>query len=111
MTAASAKRSSVGIYPPLIADGEPPRRFVPDDSTAVGARYPVSAVDVRGRQVVDSDREANEMVRKAFRMKVHAGAEQEYERRHRPIWKDLEETLLDHGVLTYSIYLDPETDD
>jgi L-rhamnose mutarotase len=42
-------------------------------------------------------------------MKVNAGADDEYERRHRPIWKDLEETLLDHGVRTYSIYLDPDT--
>lgn len=49
------------------------------------------------------------MIRKAFRMKVNPGAAEEYERRHRPIWKELEETLLDHGVRTYSIYLDPET--
>ena len=51
------------------------------------------------------------MIRKAFRMRVNAGAEEEYERRHRPIWKDLEETLLAHGVHTYSIYLDPDTRD
>ena len=44
-------------------------------------------------------------------MTVFAGAAEEYERRHRPIWKDLEETLLEHGVRTYSIYLDPETRD
>lgn len=47
------------------------------------------------------------MIRKAFRMKVHVGAAEEYERRHRPIWKELEDTLLAHGVRTYSIYLDP----
>lgn len=47
------------------------------------------------------------MIRKAFRMSVNAGAAEEYERRHRPIWQDLERTLLDHGVRTYSIYLDP----
>jgi L-rhamnose mutarotase len=40
-------------------------------------------------------------------MAVHAGAEAEYERRHQPIWKDLERVLLDHGVHTYSIFLDP----
>ena len=51
------------------------------------------------------------MIRKAFRMKVNEGAEAEYERRHRPIWKDLEEALLDHGVITYSIFLDPESHD
>ncbi len=49
------------------------------------------------------------VIRKAFRMAVLAGAAEEYERRHRPIWRDLEETLLDHGVRTYSIYLDPDT--
>jgi L-rhamnose mutarotase len=51
------------------------------------------------------------MIRKAFRMSVNEGASAEYERRHRPIWKDLEETLLAHGVHTYSIYLDPDTRD
>jgi len=49
------------------------------------------------------------MIRKAFRMSVNAGAAKEYERRHSPIWKDLEEALLDHGVGTYSIFLDPES--
>jgi len=51
------------------------------------------------------------MLRKAFRMSVHPGQEQEYERRHRPIWPELEQTLIRHGVTTYSIYLDPETRD
>lgn len=49
------------------------------------------------------------MLRKAFRMSVHPGREQEYERRHRPIWPELEETLLEHGVFTYSIFLDEAT--
>ena len=51
------------------------------------------------------------MVRKAFRMQVNTGAAGEYERRHRPIWKELEEVLLDHGVRSYSIFLDPDTHD
>jgi len=42
-------------------------------------------------------------------MSVNAGQEQEYERRHRPIWKELEETLKNHGVHNYSIYLHPQT--
>ncbi len=50
-------------------------------------------------------------MRKAFRMSVNAGAEEEYERRHNPIWKELEEVLLAHGVHTYSIFLDPATRD
>ena len=44
-------------------------------------------------------------------MAVHPGQEAEYQRRHRPIWPDLERTLIEHGVVTYSIYLDPETRD
>jgi L-rhamnose mutarotase len=51
------------------------------------------------------------VVRKAFRMAVHPDQEAEYERRHRPIWEDLERTLIEHGVRTYSIYLDQETRD
>jgi L-rhamnose mutarotase len=51
------------------------------------------------------------MLRKAFRMSVAAGQEAEYERRHRPIWRELEETLVAHGVRDYSIFLDPATRD
>jgi L-rhamnose mutarotase len=49
------------------------------------------------------------MIRKAFRMSVHPQFHAEYERRHSPIWQELEDTLRKHGVLTYSIYLDPRT--
>ena len=51
------------------------------------------------------------MIRKAFRMSVHDGCHAEYERRHNPIWRELEETLAAHGVRTYSIYLDEATGD
>jgi L-rhamnose mutarotase len=51
------------------------------------------------------------MIRKAFRMSVNAGQESEYERRHNPIWRELEETLVRHGVRSYSIFLDPATRD
>jgi len=51
------------------------------------------------------------VVRKAFRMRVNPGAEGEYERRHRPVWAELEQTLLEHGVRTYSIFLAPDTHD
>ena len=51
------------------------------------------------------------LIRKAFRMSVHAGQEAEYERRHRPIWKELEDTLIAHGVGTYSIFIDDATRD
>jgi L-rhamnose mutarotase len=44
-------------------------------------------------------------------MSVHPDQHVEYERRHRPIWRELEDTLVAHGVRSYSIYLDPETSD
>jgi L-rhamnose mutarotase len=44
-------------------------------------------------------------------MSVNPGQQAEYARRHAEIWRELEETLLTHGVRTYSIYLDPETND
>jgi len=49
------------------------------------------------------------MIRKAFRMHVNPDAHAEYERRHRPIWEELEGTLKDHGVVSYSIFLEPES--
>jgi len=51
------------------------------------------------------------VIRRAFRMSVHPGRHDEYARRHQPIWPELEETLLAHGVGTYSIFLDPATND
>lgn len=51
------------------------------------------------------------MTRIAFRMSVNPGQEAEYERRHSPIWRELEETLRSHGVRSYSIFLDPATRD
>src|SRR5215472_8321829 len=49
------------------------------------------------------------MIRKAFVMSVNPGCEGEYERRHKPIWPELEAVLNQHGVLNYSIFLHPET--
>ena len=51
------------------------------------------------------------MIRKAFRMSVHPDQHAEYIRRHNPIWRDLEQALIDHGVRSYSIFLDPTTSD
>ena len=50
------------------------------------------------------------MIRKAFRMFVHPGHEAEYERRHRPVWPELEAVLKTHGVHNYSIFLDERDD-
>jgi len=49
------------------------------------------------------------MIRKAFKMSVHPGQHAEYARRHQPIWKELEDTLLACGVRSYSIFLDEQT--
>jgi L-rhamnose mutarotase len=51
------------------------------------------------------------MIRKAFRMSVHQGREDEYTRRHNPIWQELADTLVAHGVSNYSIFLDRQTGD
>ena len=42
-------------------------------------------------------------------MSVHADRHEEYARRHDPIWQELQDALVAHGVRSYSIYLDPET--
>jgi L-rhamnose mutarotase len=49
------------------------------------------------------------MIRKAFRMAVNTGEYAEYERRHSPIWQELQDVLSQHGAHDYSIFLD-ETD-
>ena len=49
------------------------------------------------------------MIRKAFVMSVNPGCEAEYERRHNPIWAELEAVLKAHGVLNYSIFFHAET--
>jgi L-rhamnose mutarotase len=49
------------------------------------------------------------MIRKAFLMKVNAGKHDEYERRHRPIWAEIEKVLKNHGVSNYSIFLETQT--
>jgi L-rhamnose mutarotase len=49
------------------------------------------------------------MIRKAFVMSVHPDAHEEYQKRHNPIWPELEEVLREHGVKSYSIFLLAET--
>ena len=46
------------------------------------------------------------MIRKAFVMRLHATAHDEYRRRHDAIWPELARALRDHGVSSYSIFLD-----
>lgn len=56
-------------------------------------------------------RHAYRVIRKAFRASILPGQQFEYERRHSPIWQELSDLLIGHGVRTYSIYLDPSTND
>ncbi len=49
------------------------------------------------------------MIRKSFVMQVNKGQEKEYQKRHSPIWPELEKTLKSHGAHNYSIFLHPET--
>jgi L-rhamnose mutarotase len=48
-------------------------------------------------------------IRKAFVMSVNPGVEAEYARRHQPIWPELQSIFKEHGVVTYSIFLEPES--
>lgn len=49
------------------------------------------------------------MVRRAFKMQLHRGFEEEYRRRHDNLWPDLKDLLKKHGVSEYSIFLDEYT--
>lgn len=49
------------------------------------------------------------MKRFGFKMKLFKGYEEEYERRHRAIWPELQSVLKETGISEYSIYLDEET--
>jgi len=49
------------------------------------------------------------MERVAFKMKLFAGKEEEYKKRHDVLWPELETLLKETGVEDYSIFLDEET--
>ncbi|MDR2008521.1 MAG: L-rhamnose mutarotase [Alphaproteobacteria bacterium] len=49
------------------------------------------------------------MYRKGFIMQVYADKHAEYKKRHDEIWQELATELLNHGVKTYSIFLDAKT--
>jgi L-rhamnose mutarotase len=50
------------------------------------------------------------MIRKAFLMTLKPGNQEEYEKRHNPIWPELQQVLREHRVQNYSIFLDRESD-
>lgn len=47
--------------------------------------------------------------RYVFRMRLNAGAHEEYQRRHDQIWPELVTLLTETGISDYSIHLDAET--
>ena len=49
------------------------------------------------------------MNRIAFQMQIKPGAAAEYERRHNPIWPELEAAIFAHGGRNYSIFLDGDS--
>jgi L-rhamnose mutarotase len=48
-------------------------------------------------------------IRKAFTMQIFEGCQEEYKRRHDELWPDMKAMLAEHGILSYSIYLDEKT--
>jgi L-rhamnose mutarotase len=50
------------------------------------------------------------MVRKAFLMTLKPGHQAEYQKRHNPIWPELQQVLREHGVHNYGIFLDSGAD-
>ncbi len=50
------------------------------------------------------------MIKKAVRMKLYPGLKKEYAKRHQQLWPEMKEMLKTHGVRSYSIFYDAETD-
>ena len=46
---------------------------------------------------------------KGFKMKLYPGMEEEYERRHKLLWPEMQDSIHAHGGKNYSIFLDRET--
>ena len=49
------------------------------------------------------------MIRRAFKMKLFPGFEEEYRKRHENLWPELRELLKSTGFSEYSIFLDEST--
>jgi len=49
------------------------------------------------------------MQRVAFKMQLHQGFEEEYQKRHEQLWPELEQLLKGSGINNYSIFLDKTT--
>ena len=49
------------------------------------------------------------MIRKSFRMELHPGMAEEYQRRHEVLWPEMSDMIHEYGGHNYSIFLDPDT--
>ena len=49
------------------------------------------------------------MIKKAIRMNLYPGEKAEYQKSHDELWPEMREMLKEHGVLSYSIFLDSES--
>lgn len=49
------------------------------------------------------------MIRKGAIMKLHAGMEEEYKKRHDALWQELIDAIHRDGGKNYTIFHDPET--
>lgn len=48
-------------------------------------------------------------MRKGFKMKLYAGMEVEYEKRHNELWQEMKDMIHEYGGENYTIFLDRET--
>ena len=49
------------------------------------------------------------MIRKGFKMKLYDGFEEEYEKRHNELWREMIDSIHAHGGKNYSIFWDKDT--
>ncbi len=49
-------------------------------------------------------------MRKAFKMKLYPGMQDEYRKRHSELWQEMKDMIHEYGGSNYSIFWDPETD-
>lgn len=48
------------------------------------------------------------MLNIAFKMNINLKMLREYKKRHNPIWQELEDSFFQHGVSSYSIFIDEQ---
>ena len=58
---------------------------------------------IRARSYTNRSEAIRDLIRKAFVMSVNAGSEVEYERRHRPIWPELEAVQSTRSCMVRSV--------